>query len=137
MARKATSRLPKRKGEFTYRGKTIAELQKLSLEEFTELLPSRERRSLNRGFSEGQKKILKQIRDGKDNIRTHQRDMVVIPEMVGTTIEVHNGKEFVRVEIVPEMVGHRFGEFSLTRNRVKHGSAGVGATRSSKFVPLK
>ncbi len=137
MARKATSRLPKRKGEFTYRGKTIAELQKLSLEEFTELLPSRERRSLNRGFSEGQKKILKQIRDGKDNIRTHQRDMVVIPEMVGKTIEVHNGKEFVRVEIVPEMVGHRFGEFSLTRNRVKHGSAGVGATRSSKFVPLK
>ncbi|RQD83017.1 30S ribosomal protein S19 [Methanosalsum natronophilum] len=137
MARKATSRLPKRKGEFTYRGKTIAELQKLSLEEFTELLPSRERRSLNRGFSEGQKKILKQIRDGKDNIRTHQRDMVVIPEMVGKTIEVHNGKEFVRVEIAPEMVGHRFGEFSLTRNRVKHGSAGVGATRSSKFVPLK
>ncbi len=137
MARKATSRLPKRKGEFTYRGKTIAELQKISLEEFTELLPSRERRSLNRGFSEGQKKILKQIRDGKDNIRTHQRDMVVIPEMVGKTIEVHNGKEFVRVEIVPEMVGHRFGEFSLTRNRVKHGSAGVGATRSSKFVPLK
>ncbi len=137
MAKKATSRLPKRKGEFTYRGKTTAELQKLSLEEFTELLPARERRSIKRGFSEEQKKVLQKIKDGKETVRTHHRNMIFLPEMVSKIIEVYNGKEFVKVEVLPEMVGHRFGEFSLTRSRVKHGSAGVGATRSSKFVPLK
>jgi small subunit ribosomal protein S19 len=57
--------------------------------------------------------------------------------MVGKTIEIYNGKVFNRVEIIPEMVGHYLGEYSLTRGRVSHGSAGVGATRSSKFVPLK
>ena len=70
-------------------------------------------------------------------VRTHLRDMIVLPEMVGKTIEIYNGKTFNRVEIMPEMVGHYLGEYSLTRGRVSHGSAGVGATRSSKFVPLK
>lgn len=63
--------------------------------------------------------------------------MIILPEMIGIAIEVHNGKEFVNVELQPEMIGHRFGEFAPTRSRVNHGSAGVGATRSSKFVPLK
>ena len=136
MVKKASSRLPKRKGEYTYRGKTISELQELSLEEFAELLPSRERRSIKRGFTDGQKKILHEFKDGK-TVRTHHRDMIVLPEMIGQTIEIHNGKEFVSVELQPEMVGHRFGEFAPTRSKVSHGSAGVGATRSSKFVPLK
>ena len=136
MAKKVSSRLPKRKGEYTYRGKTISELQELSLEEFAELLPSRERRSIKRGFTDGQKKILHEFKDGK-KVRTHHRDMIVLPEMIGQTIEVYNGKEFVSVDLQPEMVGHRFGEFAPTRSRVTHGSAGVGATRSSKFVPLK
>lgn len=137
MARKSTSRLPKRKGEFTYRGNSIEQLQKLSLEEFAKLLPAKERRSIKRGLSDGQKNILQQFRDGRDSIRTHYRNMIIIPEMVGKNIEVHNGTKFVKIEIQPEMVGHRFGEFALTRSRVSHGSAGVGATRSSKFVPLK
>jgi len=137
MARKVTSRLPKRKGAFTYRGKTIEQLQELSFEEFAELLPAKERRSIKRGLSDGQEKILLQFRDGKDTVRTHYRNMIIYPVMVGKNIEVYNGKQFTNVEIQPEMVGHRFGEFALTRNKVSHGSAGVGATRSSKFVPLK
>jgi small subunit ribosomal protein S19 len=136
MARKAASRLPKRKGEYTYRGKTIAELQNLSVEEFAELLPSRERRSIKRGFTDGQKKVLHEFKEGK-NVKTHYRNMIIFPEMIGTTVEIYNGKEFVSVEFQPEMVGHRFGEFAPTRPRVSHGSAGVGATRSSRFVPLK
>ena len=136
MVKKSSSRLPKRKGEFTYRGKTVSELQELSLEEFTELLPSRERRSVKRGFTEGQKKVLHEFKEGR-TIRTHHRDMIILPEMLGQTIEIHNGKEFVSVVLQPEMLGHRFGEFAPTRSKVSHGSAGVGATRSSKFVPLK
>lgn len=136
MVKKASSRLPKRKGEYTYRGKTIAELKELSLEEFAGLLSARERRSIKRGFSEEQKKVLRRFKDGK-KVRTHRREMVILPEMIGQTVEIHNGKDFIAVELQPEMVGHRFGEFALTRAKVSHGSAGVGATRSSKFVPLK
>jgi len=122
---------------FKYRGYTIEELKKMSLEEFAKLLPSRERRSLLRGLTEQQKILLKKLRSGKEFVKTHVRDMIILPEMVGKKIGVHNGKEFVPVEIKPEMIGHRLGEFALTRKRVKHSSPGVGATRSSKFVPLK
>jgi small subunit ribosomal protein S19 len=137
-AKKASgsSRLPKRKGEFTYRGKTIAELQTLSIEEFAQLLPSRERRSIVRGLTDIQKSVLADLRAGKE-VKTHSRAMVILPEMVGKTVSVYDGKKFVKVEIQPEMVAHRIGEFAPTRSRVTHGSAGVGATRSSKFVPLK
>lgn len=130
------SRLPKRKGEFTYRGKTIAELQALSIDEFAELLPSRERRTIKRGFTELQQKVLDDMRAGKA-VRTHTRTMIILPEMIGKTFSIYDGKKFVDVEMQPEMVAHRFGEFAPTRSRVNHGNAGVGATRSSKFVPLK
>ncbi|WP_440952527.1 30S ribosomal protein S19 [Methanococcoides sp. FTZ1] len=137
MAKKSTSRLPKRKGEYTYRGLTVEQLQQLSFEEFVELLPARQRRSVRRGLSDHQKDILQQFRDGKDVVRTHYRNMIIYPEMIGKTISVYNGKTFVETEVMPEMVGHRFGEYAPTRSRVSHGNAGVGATRSSKFVPLK
>jgi small subunit ribosomal protein S19 len=137
MAKKSSSRLPKRKGEYTYRGKSVDELKKLSIEQFAELLPARERRTIRRGLPDGHKKVLDKFRAGKDSVRTHHRSMIIFPEMVGKQIAVYNGKEFVSVDVQPEMVGHRFGEFAQTRGRVSHGSAGVGATRSSKFVPLK
>ncbi|MBN2109709.1 MAG: 30S ribosomal protein S19 [Methanosarcinaceae archaeon] len=137
MARKSSSKLPKRKGEYTFRGKTVEQLRSLSIEEFAELLPSRERRTIRKGFTEGRKQVLQSLKDGKDNVRTHYRDLIIFPDMVGKNIEVYNGKTFVAVEIQPEMIGHRFGEFAPTRTKVTHGSAGVGATRSSKFVPLK
>ena len=136
MARKSGSRLPKRKEEFTYRGQKVDDLKKLSLDEFAELLPARQRRTLRRGLSKDDKKLLSSIKR-KDSVRTHLRDMIILPEMVGKTIEVYNGKVFNRIEIMPEMLGHYLGEYSLTRTRVNHGSAGVGATRSSRYVPLK
>ncbi len=137
MARKEASKLPKRKGEFTYRGKTLEELKKMSIEEFAALVPSRQRRTIIRGLSEEHKKLLNKVRIKDPNIRTHLRDMIVVPEMVGMKINIHNGKEFSPVEIFPEMLGHYFGEFTLTRKKVTHGAAGIGATRSSKFIPLK
>jgi len=137
MAKKSTTKLPKRKGEFTYRGKTLQDLKKLSLEEFAQLLPARQRRTINRGLGDEHKKILNKINDGDTTIKTHLRDMIILPEMVGLNLEIHNGKSFEKVEVIPEMLGHYFGEYSFTRRRVSHGSAGVGATKSSKFVPLK
>lgn len=122
--------------EFRFRGYTLEELQKMSLEQLAELLPARERRKIKRGFTEQEEKFLRKLRK-KGTARTHCRDMIVLPEMVGKVIFVHNGKEFVRIEVKPEMIGHRLGEFAHTRRFEKHSGPGVGATRSSKFVPLK
>ncbi|MDI6640105.1 MAG: 30S ribosomal protein S19 [Methanocellales archaeon] len=126
----------RRKEEFTYRGYTVDELKKMSLEQIAELLPARQRRTLKRGLSEECKKLLQRIQSG-GVIRTHLRDMIILPEMVGLPFEIHDGKRFNRVEIKPEMIGHYLGEFALTRKKVVHGSAGIGATRSSRYVPLK
>ncbi len=136
MAKKVGSKLPKRKEEFLFRGQKASDLAKLGIEEVAELLPARQRRKIKRGLSKEHKKLLASLKTS-DSVRTHLRDMIVLPEMVGKNIEIYNGKSFERVEIMPEMIGHYFGEYSLTRARVQHGSAGVGATRSSKFVPLK
>lgn len=133
--------------EFTYRGYTLEQLKEMSMDQFIKLLPSRQRRSLQRGLNHVQLRLLEKVREHiemlkrgekpKKPIKTHARDMVILPEMVGLTIHVYNGKEFVPVEIKPEMIGHRLGEFAPTNKPVKHGRAGVGATRSSMYVPLK
>ena len=130
---------------FKFRGYTLEELQAMSLEEVIELLPSRQRRSLKRGFLPRQEKVLAKMEkvdiennDGRPEvIKTHCRDMIVLPNMVGYTFGIYNGREFVEVTIKPEMIGCYFGEFSQTRGRVQHGDPGMGATRSSMFVPLK
>ncbi|MEA1965739.1 MAG: 30S ribosomal protein S19 [Euryarchaeota archaeon] len=137
MAKKTKKKLPRRKGEITYRGHTIPDLKKMSLQEFTDLLPASQRRKINRGFTEDHKKLIQRVKGGRTMIRTHLRDMIILPEMIGIDLEIHDGKKFNRVTVQPEMLGHYIGEYSLTRNIVRHGSAGVGATRSSKFVPLK
>jgi small subunit ribosomal protein S19 len=137
MARRESSKIPKRKGEFTFRGKSLEELKKLSHDEFALLVPSRQRRTLQRGISEDHKKLLHKVKIRDPNIRTHLRDMIILPEMVGMKIAIHSGKEFVPIDIISEMLGHYFGEFVLTRKKVSHGAAGIGATKSSKFVPLK
>ena len=131
--------------EFTYRSHTIDELQSMSMDEFIRLLPSRQRRSLQRGLTPEQRILLENIRtakkvlkeEGKAVVKTHTRDMVILPEMVGVTILVHNGKEFTAVEIAPEMIGHYLGEYAITNKPVKHGSPGIGASRSSMYVPLR
>lgn len=124
--------------EFGFRGKGLEELQKMSLEDFSKLLTSRDRRALKRGLTEEQKKLLMNIRKKPTKFhKTHVRDMVILPEMVGIKIGIYSGKEFVSVDIKPEMLGHRLGEFVMTRKKVAHSSPGFGATKSSKFVPLK
>jgi small subunit ribosomal protein S19 len=130
--------------KFSYRGLSREELQKLPREEFIHLVTARARRTLKRNEEFPQhsrekllEKIGKEKEGAKIRLRTHQRDMVVLPEMVGHRIEVYNGKEFQPVEIKPEMVGHYIGEFVLTRKKVTHSSPGMGATRSSLYVPLK
>lgn len=130
---------------FHYRGHTLDELKRMNMDQFIQLIPARARRSLKRGLPPRQKKLLERLRRayrakkrGKDLItRTHVRDMIIFPEMVGLKIGVYNGREFIIVDVKPEMIGHYLGEFSLTRRRVSHGSPGIGATRSSKYVPLK
>jgi small subunit ribosomal protein S19 len=122
--------------KFKFRGKELSELQGLSLEEFAALLSARQRRSLRRGLTPEQKKLLKKIKE-KDFVKTHCRDMIIIPAMLGKKIGVYNGKEFITVEIKPEMLGHYLGEFAMSRKTVKHTAPGFGATRSSRYVPLK
>lgn len=124
--------------KFAFRGKSFEEIKEMNLEEFSLLLKSRQRRALKRGLTEKQKKLLEKIRKNPGKFhRTRCREMVILPEMVGVKIGVHSGKEYVSLEIKPEMIGHRLGEFVMTRKSVKHSAPGFGATRSSKFVPLK
>jgi len=125
------------KKEFTYRGKGIEELKNMSLNELASLLPARQRRSLKRGLTEQQKILLSRIKKNKVNLKTHCRDMVILPEMIGKTIKVYNGKEFAPVIIVDEMIGHCLGEYALTRRRVEHSAPGIGATRSSAALSVK
>jgi small subunit ribosomal protein S19 len=125
--------------EFTFRGKTLEELKSLDTREFAKFLKARQRRTVLRQFDIIEKFISrcekKQSR-GKP-IRTHFRHLIIVPKMVGLSIFVYNGKEYVRVNIIAEMLGHRFGEFSTTRGKVQHGAPGLGATRSSAAMSMK
>ncbi len=131
--------------EFAYRGHSLNSLLGMSMDEFINLLPSRQRRSLQRGLTPEQRILLEKLRltkeaqkQGKEaNLKTHVRDLIILPEMVGVKIQVHNGKEFVAIDIKPEMIGHYLGEFAITNKPVRHGTPGIGASRSSMYVPLK
>ena len=116
----------------------------MSMDEFIRILPSRQRRSLTRGLTADQRILMELIRgssraksQNSKPIKTHCRDMIVLPEMVGLNLLVHSGKEFVSIEIKPEMIGHYLGEFVITNKKVVHGTPGIGASRSSMYVPLK
>lgn len=125
-------------GTFMFRGKTFEELQKMSIQEFAKLLTSKERRSLMRGLKENQLKLLEKIKRNPDKFhKTHLRDMIILPQMVGAKLGVYNGKEWVSVYITQEMIGHRLGEFSIPTKKVKHSAPGIGATRGSKFYASK
>jgi small subunit ribosomal protein S19 len=131
--------------EFMYRGHTLDSLQGMSMDEFINLLPSRQRRSLQRGLTPEQRILLEKMREAQEalkksqdvSVKTHVRDLVILPEMVGVKILVHNGKEFLPVTIRAEMIGHYLGEFAITNKPVRHGTPGIGASRSSMYVPLK
>ena len=124
--------------DFKYRGKSVEELKAMSMDEFIKLLPSRKRRSLRRGLSNEQRIILEKLRrDTGGQIRTHSRDMVILPEMIGKSLHVFNGKEFIEVRMNEKMVGHYLGEYAITMTPVRHGRSGIGASRSCMYIPLK
>ncbi len=131
--------------EFAYRGHTLEQLKNISMDEFILLLPARQRRSLQRGLTPQQREFFEELKkykrtndgENKKAIKTHCRDMVILPEMIGLTILIHDGKEFVPVEVKPQMIGHYLGEFAITNQKVSHGTPGIGASRSSMYVPLK
>ena len=117
------------------------------MDEILDLLPSRRRRSLSRQefWTPRRKKLLEDIRQAIESsdrgermvVRTHVRDMPILPEMVGAIVAIYNGREFLEIEILPQMIGHLLGEFSPSTKVVRHGAPGIGATRSSLYVPLK
>jgi len=125
------------KKEFTYRGKSLEELKKMTIKDVAALLPARQRRNIKRGFTQQQEIFLKKLRSRTGELETHCRNMIILPEMIGRTIKVYMGKSFVPVVIEGEMIGHYLGEFALTRKRVSHSSPGVGATRSSSNISVK
>ena len=138
----------RRKREFTYRGHTMEELLQMPLYEpedgtdqvaIIQLVPARVRRTLTRGLPREANHFLNKISQLEEDkvVRTHCRDMPVLPVMVGKTVGVYNGRDYVNVEVQPEMIGHFLGEFAGTRRRPVHTGPGVGATRSSKHVALK
>lgn len=128
-----------RSKEKFYRGKNVEELKKLDVREFAKFLKARERRSVLRNFQVIESFVRKCEKRSinKKPIRTHDRSLVIVPALVGKTIGVHKGNGYVSVKIIEEMVGHRLGEFAMTRKSVKHGAAGVGATKSSASLSVK
>lgn len=127
--------------KFYFRGLEVEEVKKMSMEEFMKLIPSRSRRTLKRGLNENKKKLLADIAKNRNNervkIKTHCRDMVIIPEMLDTIVAVYNGKEFVDVHINHEKLGHVLGEFAPSRKSIKHNAPGIGATKSTSSASVK
>ena len=129
----------RRQVEFLYRGQSIKDIVALPFDQQLALMPSRSRRFFSRELDHDTQVFFQKVKEAVDGeeLRTHLRDFPVIPQMVGKLVHIHNGKEFQKIGITTEMIGHKLGEFAHTRKSVKHTGPGVGATRSSKFMPLK
>jgi len=132
--------------KYSYRGVELDALLDLSNEEFMEIVHARARRRFQRGLKRKPMALIKKLRKAKKDaetgekpgvVKTHLRDMIIVPEMIGSVIGIYNGKTFNSVEIKPEMTGHYLAEFSISYKPVKHGRPGIGATHSSRFIPLK
>ena len=125
--------------EFTYHGLSKEELANISNEKLFKLFSARARRSFTRGINDDKRKLMEEMKDenNKNPIKTHLRDVIILPYMIGKTVQVFSGKEFVPIIITIQMVGHYLGEYVITNKRVNHGAPGVGASRSSLYVPLK
>merc|ERR1712124_131051 len=131
--------------KYSYRGIDLEKLLDMSNQDLMELFRSRQRRKFSRGIKRKPITLLKKLRKAKretpygekpEAIKTHLRNMVIVPEMIGSVVAVYNGKQYISVEVKPEMVGHYLAEFSITYKPIRHGRAGAGAT-SSRFIPLK
>ena len=131
--------------KFTFRGVDLDKLLDLKMEEFMDLVHARARRRMTRGLKRKPMALIKRLRKAKTDaapgdkprgIKTHLRDMLIVPEMIGSIVGIYNGKSFNGVEIKPEMVGMYLGEFSISYKPVRHGRPGIGSTNSSRFIPL-
>merc|ERR1712083_737047 len=140
----ATTRKRKPFRRFFYRGLEVHKLLDLSPQELMKFLNSQARRRFSRGNIP--LNLIRRLRKARkacdkdskpEAVRTHHRDMIVFPEMVSSVLGVYNGRDYTHVEIKPDMIGHYLGEFSISYQCVKHGRPGVGATNSSRFIPLK
>ncbi|XP_038076058.1 40S ribosomal protein S15-like [Patiria miniata] len=132
--------------KYTYRGVDLEQLLDMNNEQLMELFCCRARRKYNRGLKRKPMALIKKLRKAKKEappmekpevVKTHLRNMIIVPEMVGSIVGVYQGKTFNQVEVKPDMIGHYLGEFSITYKPVKHGRPGIGATHSSRFIPLK
>ncbi|KAI1334730.1 40S ribosomal protein S15 [Xylariaceae sp. FL0016] len=132
--------------KFSYRGIDLEALLDLNSDQLRDVVHARARRRINRGLKRKPMGLIKKLRKAKqeakpnekpDVVKTHLRNMIIVPEMIGSVVGVYNGKVFNTVDIKPEMVGHYLGEFSISYTPVKHGRPGIGATHSSRFIPLK
>ncbi len=127
--------------EFKYRGKTPEEMKKMTREDLAEILPARQRRTLKRGLTKQQEKVLSKLKEDtnrKEPVKTHIRDLPILPEMFGKKLSIHNGKQWKTIEIKPSMIGHYIGDFALTRSEaVKHSGPGIGATRGTKYMSVR
>jgi small subunit ribosomal protein S15e len=153
--------------KFTFRGIELDKLLDLSHEELLNYVNSRARRRMQRGMKRKPLALIKKLRKAKAGkcfsffllafflkfyfifclacgaldkpvaIKTHLRNMLIVPEMIGSQLAVYNGKVFNQIEVKPEMVGHYLGEFSISYRPVRHGRPGIGSTNSSRFIPLK
>jgi small subunit ribosomal protein S19 len=126
--------------DFLYRGRSVEELKSISMDEFIRMLPSRMRRSLRRGITDAQRIVIEKIRASQPEdkpVKTHARNLIILPEMIGKTVHVFNGLEFIEVKIDIKKVGHYLGEYAITNRPVRHGRPGIGASRSSMYIPLK
>jgi len=132
--------------KFTFRGVDLDALLDMSTDELVDMLTARARRRFQRGLKRKPLALIKKLRKAKKDVpagekpepvRTHLRNMIVVPEMIGSVIGVYNGKTFTQVEVKPEMIGHYLGEFSISYKPTRHGRPGIGASTSSRFIPLK
>lgn len=118
--------LVKKSKDKFFRGRNVEELRSVDTREFAKLVKSRERRTILRNYDVIEafvKKVEAQSARGKMP-KTHDRAIVIVPRMIGKRIGVYNGKEFLKIDITHDMLGHRLGEFAMTRKIAKHTSLG-------------
>ena len=132
--------------KFSYRGNDLKKLIDMNMDEMSQQLRSRQRRKLRRKMGSKYARFINKLLEAKKHtgtgekpaaVKTHLRDCIVLPSMVQSVINIHKGNGYSNIEVKPEMIGYYLGEFAITYKRVSHGKPGVGATHSSKFVPIK
>jgi len=117
--------------KFDYHGIPLKELENMSLDKLFQLFTARARRSLTRGITDGKRKLIEEIKSAKTGknknpIKTHLRDLIILPNMVGVQVNVFSGKEFVPITVTPEMIGHYLGEYVITKWNTASSQGSMG-----------